>query len=458
MSDAEALMWTVEKDPTLRSDFLNITLLDRAPDPDRLLAKVATAVGRLPRLRERVVSAPLRLAPPEWVEDPGFDLDYHVRRVAAPAPGGIRQLLDLAAHVAATPFDRARPLWEFVVVEGLEGGRAALFQKLHHTVTDGVGGLRLSLELLDLEREPSELEHETLPADPANNQERVGPLGVLTRAMADAARRPASMASQAMETLGGLARHPGELPGALARGLAAAGSLRQQAFVTGRALSPLMTERSLGNVFTAWSVSLDDVKAAGKALGVTVNDVFVAGVAGGLGRYHDRMGHPVEELRMAMPVSLRSHEDDVGGNRFAPSRVVVPVGHKDPGTLVAAVADRLHDVRAEPALGMVEALAGVVSLLPTSILVPMTRAQVRTIDFTTSNLRGSPVELFLGGARIEANHPMGPRLGAALNVTTLSYGGQLDMGLNLDPAAVTDAEALLECLDEAFSSVISLGA
>src|SRR5258706_9554217 len=110
MSDTEAIMWAVEKDPALRSDFVNITLLDQPPDLDRLRAKVREGIEGLPRLGQRVVSAPLRLAPPEWVDDPSFDLDYHVRRLAVPAPASPLPLLDPPATLAATPFALSRPL------------------------------------------------------------------------------------------------------------------------------------------------------------------------------------------------------------------------------------------------------------------------------------------------------------------------------------------------------------
>ena len=154
MSPSEAVMWAVEKDPSLRSDFCNITILDRVPSERRLRETVERALISIPRLGERVVSPPLRIAAPEWRADPTFDVEYHVRRVAIPGPGSMRELLDVAAAATAPPLDRSRPLWEFTLVEGLEGDRAALLQRLHHTITDGVGGMRLSLSLVDLEREP----------------------------------------------------------------------------------------------------------------------------------------------------------------------------------------------------------------------------------------------------------------------------------------------------------------
>ncbi|MBV8387653.1 MAG: diacylglycerol O-acyltransferase, partial [Acidimicrobiia bacterium] len=150
MSDAEALMWTIEKDPAMRSSFLQLTLLDSPPDFERFRRRMERAVKVIPRLGQRVVPPPFRFAPPEWADDPSFDIDFHVRRVAVPPPGTERQLLDLAALIYEDAFDRARPLWQLTIVEGLEGNRAALLAKMHHTITDGIGGLRLSMQFIDL--------------------------------------------------------------------------------------------------------------------------------------------------------------------------------------------------------------------------------------------------------------------------------------------------------------------
>src|SRR3954470_19812380 len=158
MSDAEALMWTIEKDPGLRSSFMQLTLLDRPPDFERFRRRMERAVKVIPRLGQRVVPPPFCFAPPEWADDPSFDIDFHVRHLAVPPPGTERQLLDLAALIYEDPFDRARPLWQLSIVEGLEGGRAALLAKMHHTITDGVGGVRLSTMFLDLTRDAADPE------------------------------------------------------------------------------------------------------------------------------------------------------------------------------------------------------------------------------------------------------------------------------------------------------------
>lgn len=462
MSDSEAFMWTIEKDPALRSDFLNVTLLDRPPDLGRLRRKLVGALDALPRLRQRVVNPPLRLVPPEWRDDPRFDLDHHLRHLAVPPPGTTRQLLDLAATVAAQPFDRARPLWDLTVVEGLEGGRAALLQKIHHTVIDGVGGVRFSTALLDLERDaggsgaqPDGAHPDDAGRDgPAAADRRAGPFDVLGRALADAARARLGDTARAARAAGTMARRPDRLPTSARRAVATARSVRDQVAVAGTARSPLMTDRSLARRFGIHSLPLDAVKDAAGRLGGTVNDVFVTGVAGALGAYHELMGHPVDELRLAMPVNLRDDEEGFGGNRFAPARVVVPVGPKDPRERFDGIRGRLRGARREPALGIADALAGALGMLPTAILVPVARAQTRTVDFVCSNLRGAPFDLYLGGARVEANHPMGPCTGWPVNVTTLSYRGRLDIGVNVDPAAVTDPATLGECLEESFAALL----
>src|SRR5688500_291242 len=166
MNDSEAIMWAVESDPFLRTDFTNITLLTSAPDPARLRAGLERAIQIFPPLRQRVARPPLGLAPPQWADDPDFDLRYHLRRLSVSPPGELRQILDLAAQLAAMPLDRARPLWELTVIEGMAGGRAAVLQRLHHTLTDGVGGMKLLRCLLG-RTPPAAGDATDLPTEPA---------------------------------------------------------------------------------------------------------------------------------------------------------------------------------------------------------------------------------------------------------------------------------------------------
>lgn len=459
MTETEFVMWTLDADPALRSDFVNITLLDSAPDEERLRAKMAGALRDVPHFADRVVTTPLRLAPPEWHPEREIDLDYHFRKISVPAPGTLRDLLDLTAVVAATPFDRTRPLWEFTLVEGLRDGKVALLEKVHHAVTDGVGALELSLSMVDFEPHPALGSDDA--ADPYGLErpdddpvDRTSMVDIVTDALGFVLRRQIGLARRAITATADVLLHPQDTPARAADAAALLASVRRQVLVTDPARSPLFRERSLGRRYETFTVALEPARNAAKALGGTLNDFYVTGVAGALGLYHARLGAPVDELRMAMPVNVRDGATSGPGNAFVPTRILVPVIPKDPAERFTLVRARLAEVRKEPAIAAVAPLSGMMALLPPPVLLALARVQSATIDFATSNLRGSPVDLYTGGARIEANYPMGPREGAPLNVTMISYRGELQMGLHLDPAAITDPGALLESMHESFDSLL----
>lgn len=454
MSDVEALMWALEKDPHLSASIGNVTVFDRPPDMDRLRRRMARALQLVPRLRQRVVPGLGRLAPPEWADDPDVDLSFHIRHLALPPPGTERQLLDLAAVVAADPFDRTRPLWEFLVVEGLDGGRAAMVQKLHHTVTDGEGGVRMSEQFVDLARDAPDPPPVEVAAQPAPER---GLAEVAADAVGHGVRRALGIGRRAVEELADGARSPAHLVATAGSMAQAASSLARQAVVTERARSPLWTARSLRRRIEVLRVPLDDARRASKAMGGSINDLFVAGAAGGAGAYHRSLGAEVDELRISMPVSTRG-DRSAGGNAFTPARLLVPVGIEGPVERFAAVRERLGRAKGERALNLAEGLAGVVALLPTSVLVRAARSQVETVDFTTSNVRGAPFDLYIAGARIVANYPIGPTAGTAFNLTLLSSGGNLDMAAHIDTAAVTEPELLRRCLEESFDALLEAGA
>ncbi len=448
-------MWAVEKDPALRSDFCNLTILEHAPSDERVQPTLARAVAAIPRLGQRVVGAPLRIVPPEFTDDPMLDLSAHVHRVAVPGKGDERALLDLCGSLAEQPFDRARPLWEFTIIEGLEGGRAALLQKIHHTITDGVGGLKLSLAFVDFEADPEA--PPAAPAFPDANGERrhPTPLTVTRAALADAAARNVGMARRVIADAGQVLMHPGQLPARATSVARLVRSLQRQALATA-SRSDVMRGRSLRRHFEVFARSLVDTQVSARKLGGSVNDVYVTAIAGALGRYHARLGSDVEELRLALPVSTRSRWDSAA-NRFVPARLLVPIQpFDDPHTLFAAVHERLLAVRDEAAIDAAEGLAVLLTGLPTAFLVAMTRAQTRTTDLAATNLRGSPVPLYLAGARVIANYPFGPRAGTALNATALSYCDELHVGLNIDPSAVTDVPAFMRDLEASYDALLSL--
>jgi WS/DGAT/MGAT family acyltransferase len=459
MSDTEAIMWAVEKDPALRSDFCNLTILEHEPDEERILRTLARAVAAIPRLRQRVVSAPLRIVPPAFADDPTLDLNAHIRRVALPAGDSDRALLDLCASLAEQPLDRARPLWEFTLIEGLPDGRVALLQKVHHTITDGVGGLRLSLAFVDFE--PDAPMPETPTAAPVPNEDTAAAehsttLHASRTAVVDATSRGLGFARRVIGGTTHVLTHPTEVPGRAVDTARVVHSLRRQLITTGSARSDVMRDRSLTRHFETYTIALPAVQATARKLGGSVNDVYVAGLAGALGRYHARLGSEVTSLRLAMPISTRNRNDEAA-NRFVPARVVIPIQpDDDPPALFAAVRERLRQARNESAIGAAEGLAVVLTPLPTAFLVSMTRAQARTTDFAATNLRGSPVPLYIAGARVLANYPFGPRTNTALNATLLSYGDDLNLGLNIDPAAVTDIDALMTDIGSSFEELLGI--
>ncbi len=452
MTDVEALMWNLEKDPHLSASIANITILDTFPDTARLRARLDHAIVMIPRLHQRVVPALGRLAPPEWRDDPEFDLDYHLQTIALPGPGSMRQLLDLAASIINRPFDRTRPLWEFVIVEGLEGERAAMIQKLHHAITDGEGGIRMSEQFIDLSRDATE------PIAPP----RAPPVSVdanLLETTVDTLthnlRRGLGVARRGFEGAASTVQHPSRVVTIGTEAIELAQSAVRQLMVTDPARSPLWTERSLRRHLEVFRVPFDDARAAAKALGGSLNDLFVTAAVGGAATVHRAAGMPIDELRISMPVSTR-HDGSAGGNSFSPTRVLVPAGIVDPAERFAAIRDRLAPVKAEKALGAVSAVAGFANLLPTSLSVRMARQQVETVDFAVSNVRGAPFPLFISGARIEANYPVGPTGGTAWNLTLMSYDGWLDMGLNADLGAVVDPASLGAAIEAEFAALLAL--
>lgn len=450
MSDAEGLMWRLEKDPFLSSTYGTVTILDRPMDVERFKRRIARAVGNVSRLRQRVQPAPANLAAPMWVDDESFDLTYHVRRTALPQPGTVRDLLDFATTTVSEPFERTRPLWQFTIVEGLEGGRSALVQKLHHAVIDGEGGVRLSLEYLDFERDAPEPEPVAF-ATSGSGQAEESPLDAIRDILNAALKVPISMARSTAELL----THPARLPDATAATAESVRAMVRQLGDTDRAHSPLWTRRSLKRRLEVLRVPFEPARRAAKALGGTLNTAFLAGTAAGAGAYHRALGVDVATLRASMAISTRTAES--GANAFTLSRFVVPAGDLPMRERFEEVARITSAARNESGRASLDQLAALAGLLPTSLITRVARQQSQTIDFATSNVRMSPVRCFVAGAQIVENYAIGPLGGVAFNVTLLSYHGSLDIGIHLDPAAVEEPELLRSCLDRSFADLLAEG-
>lgn len=306
-------------------------------------------MAREPRLRPRSPRSPRRPRP----------------------PGSDRQLLELAGDLLEDAFDPARPLWTFLVVEGLSGGRGALVSKLHHTITDGVGGIRLSGLWVDRTADDDSPE---LPAPVVDAPDPEGPratvAGLLDRQL------------QATAAAVGVARRTLVDPLATVRDL---GVLIQ----LDRARSPLWRRRGVRRRLEVLSFDLDEVKLAAKRRGGTVNDLFVCALSDAAGAYHRNRCADVGDLRVAMPVSTRTGRT-AGGNDFVPTRVLVPCGELTPETRFALVHDRLSRARRAGGLGLFGVAAGAVAVLPPPLVARLARQQAATVDFAASNVRGAP--------------------------------------------------------------------
>lgn len=452
MSDSDALMWNIEKDPLLRSTIVTVLLFDRAPDWERLLDRIERGTWLIPRMRQRVATPLLRIGPPQWSGDPNFDLGYHVRRVRVCEPS-VDAVLDLARTAAMAGFDRARPLWEYTVVEGLEDGRSAMILKVHHSMTDGVGGMKLLLMLFDFERDPE-------PAGPLDRVEAVrvfDPTDLVLSALGHRQRRVLGMARrsavEAVRTTNALVTEPVQTVRSAAR---AAGSVVR--FLTPATVprSPLLTARTLARRLSTLEVPLDDLKRAARSVGGSLNDAFVAAVIGGMQRYHEFHGMPVDDLRMVMPINLRADDSALGGNHFTPARFLVPLSIKDPADRIPALATLHRQVRDEPAVRLSEALAGVLNQLPTTVTTALFGSMLKGADFVTSNVPGAPFTIYSAGAELERMYAFAPLAGAAVNVTLLSHCGTCCIGVNVDSVAVPDSDTFVRCLDEGFTEVLSL--
>jgi diacylglycerol O-acyltransferase / wax synthase len=445
MRASDAFTWYQESDPLLRSTIVGIAWLDRTPDWDRLTGRVEAATRLIPRLRQRVEEPPAHVAAPRWVVDEGFDLAWHLRRVSTPPPHTAASVLALARLEAMTGFDRARPLWIFTLVDDLDDGRAALVMKLHHALTDGQGAVRLAPFLFDQTRVPTttpaptppEAEHTALlPASLAHTGGRLvdlvthGVRGIIPAGMR-LIRDPVGSVRTAVDVVRSIATT-----------VAPVLEIR----------SPVMRGRGLTRHLEVVAVELADLRQAAKAAHATVNDAFLAGVTGGLRRYHDKDGEPTDELRVTMPVSIRTEADSFASNRITLIRFPLPVAEAEPAIRMRRIGHRCHAAKNAPPLPFTDVIAAGLDLLPAGVVGMM----LKRVDFLASDVTGAPTTLFLAGAEVTANTAFGPTMGSAANITLMSYAGTCHVAINLDSAAIPDPRLFTDCLAAGFDEVLAL--
>lgn len=442
LGPTDSVMWEIERDPVLRSPILVVALLDQEPDSERVRAAFERAVNTVPRLRQRIRRERFRPGH-RWEQDPSFTLDHHLRRVRAPHPATMRTVLDLAQPILDHGFDRERALWQAHLVGGVDGGRAALVLKIHHSATDGVGGIELAGALFDMDASGTHISGDDFTPVP---ESRVRRLVDDAAAIAELSRRTASTAAHAVTSPIDFTQDAVRTATSVARLLE---PIREP-------LSPIMRGRGLTHHLDVLEVPVDDLAGAGHAAGGTLNDAYLAAIAHGLSRYHERHGHTTRSLRVTMPISFRHEDDPMGGNRFSPVRFEIPIDIADPAARIRQLGDLAHRWRDDPAVGWTETIAAGIRVLPSSAAALALGSMFKAVDLDATNVPGIPVPVWLAGARVERLYAFAPPTGAALSVTLLSHVGTACIGLETDDAAIPDPAAFTECMIEGFDEVVGL--
>ena len=413
------------------------------PPREEMRRLFAAKLALVPRYRRRVRFLPLELGRPVWVDDPHFDLDYHLRRTALPAPGDDAALCALMGRLMSQVLDRDRPLWEVWVVEGLEGGRWALVSKVHHAMVDGVSGVELTGILLD--SEPDRLLPPTSEWTPAPEPSRIAKVLDAWGGLAHDARRLAGNAIAAV-------RHPAAGARALRETWAGLAAMSRRLFTlrTGAIQGTVGRHRSYAHA----SASLADVQTIRKALGGTVNDVVLAAVSGGYrALLADRGGYPdTARVRSLVPVSTRAPDaHGILDNRVSALLCDLPVHVADPAERLLAVRAEMERLKASH---MAEAGAWVVDigdLAPPFVVGAITRLAMRmmhqvpqrSLATVTTNVPGPRQPLYCLGKRMLEWHPYVPiSQGVRVSTAILSYAGRLGFGVTSDYDTFPDASLL----------------
>lgn len=436
--------------PTVHLQVTGLLLLDPSTAPngfsfDRLRHYILGRLDLMPMLRRRLVEAPLAIDHPCWVEDSAFDVDDHVRLHRLEGGGSADELAAFVGDFAAAQLDRTRPLWELVLVEGLDDGNVAIVMKMHHCIVDGVSGMDVMAHLLDLSPAPEPREAgawtpEPLPTTP-------GVLAAATWSRLTSPLRPLRAAMGVATSLGQLA----------------ATTIRRRLAGADAVTHPLNAPRTTFNasisadrVVAFGLAPLDDLKTIRRAFGVTINDVVLAACTYGLRGYLQVNGCvPDQALVCSVPVSTHGKGGGEGStNQLSTMFVSLPVHLADPVEQLQVIhGSSLGAKEVQGSVG-VDMIRDVVEMIPASLFHLATRlySQARVADrlapihnLVVSNVVGSPVPLYMAGAEVVAMYPFGPLMeGTGLNVTVLSNTGEMNIGLIACPTLVPNLPLLLE--------------
>jgi diacylglycerol O-acyltransferase / wax synthase len=420
------------------------------PSYGDLLGHVRSRLHLVPRFRQKLAFPPIQMGRPFWIDDPSFNLEYHVRHSALPSPGSEEQLRRMAARVFSQQLDRTKPLWELWLVQGLKRKRFALISKTHHSVVDGVAGVDIATVLFDVTPvpEPAEPEHEWVPAPEPSTPDLAahGIEGIATtplrlaRRLVTAVEHPGPAVKQATDA----AEAVGEVAWALANPAPKV---------------PLNVEIGPHRRFCWVRSELGELKRIKNALGGTVNDVVLAVVSGALRRWLKGRGVRTEglELRALVPVSIRA-EDEQGhlGNRIAAMRGPLPVYVEDPVRRLVAVREAMEGLKAsKQALGA-EVISRFNDFAPPTLLAQASRLNfsTRLFNLIVTNVPGPQMPLYVLGRELEDVFPVAflPQ-NHALAAAIMSYNGGIDFGLLADYDAMDDVEVIAEGIEASIAEL-----
>ena len=421
-----------------------------APPYEDLLAMIDGRLHQVPRYRQKLAFPPLAQARPVWVDDPHFNVGYHVRHTALPEPASEEQLRNLAGRVFSQQLDRSKPLWEIWLVQRVGEGQFGLICKTHHALVDGISGVDIMTVLFDLEPDP--------PArDPGPAwYPRPEPSGstLAAEALLERAMTPVDLARSAVGALGG----PREAGAGVARTLSGLASMAA-AGIGGAPPSPLNVPIGSHRRFAWVESDLGRFKAIKGALGGTVNDVVLTVVAAALREHLIRRGREPDglELKAMVPVSIRADEERGAlGNKVTAMYAPLPVGLEDPVERFKAVHDALGDLKASGQAVGAERLTQLAGFAVPTVLDQAARLQSRQrfFNLTVTNVPGPQFPLYMLGRKLRAFYPKVPLvLNTALGIAIMSYDGRIFFGLLGDYDAMEDLDAFASDLEAAIAEL-----
>ncbi|HEX3689075.1 MAG TPA: wax ester/triacylglycerol synthase family O-acyltransferase [Solirubrobacteraceae bacterium] len=424
-----------------------------APTYDELVEQLSSRLHLVPRYRQRLAFVPFNQGRPVWVDDPHFNIAFHVRHTALPSPGGEAQLKRLAGRVFSQALDRSRPLWEIWLVEGLSHGRFGLLSKTHHALVDGVSGVDIFTVLFDTSPDP-------MPVAPPDHEWVARPLPSGAQLLADALLERATVPAEVVRGVRAALRGPRQVAARVGRALGGVGAMAR-AGLQAAPPSPLNVRIGPHRRFTWVRGDLQEFKTIKNALGGTVNDVVLAVVAGALGRYLRMHGEATDELilRAMVPISVRADvERGALGNRVAAMWAPLPIGVTDPTQRLLRISRDMDGIKESGQAVGAQVLTELTGFAPPTIMAQAARLQARQrlFNLVVTNVPGPQFPLYMLGRELDAMFPMVPLAeNQALGIAIMSYNGQLNFGLNADYDAMPDLEALA---DELRASIEELAA